>query len=345
MAALDLNKAPVVLFWEITKACALSCIHCRAKAQPKRHPNEITLSEANRLVDDIASFRPPPILVVSGGDPLMRPDLFDVLSYAVAKGLQVSLSPTATALVTPERLTRAKEIGVARLSFSLDGPSPEVHDAFRGFSGSFARTITSVSYANEVGLPFQINTTVTRRNADQLGEIAQLVQKLGAVLWDVFFLVPTGRGLQGDVISAEEHERVFNWLFDLSRQVPFRVKTTLGQHYRRVTLQRLAQEGRGGLGEQLGTNDGKGICFISHVGEVFPSGFLPVSGGNVRRESLVTIYQESPLFRDLRDPSKLKGKCGRCTYNSLCGGCRARAYAYTGDWLEAEPLCIHQPLQ
>ncbi len=346
----DYGQAPQVIFWEITRACALACIHCRAQAQPKRHPLELTTEEGFRLMDQMAEFGHP-ILVISGGDPLMRRDVFDLIAYGIEKGLRVSLSPSATALVTPKVLKRVKEAGISRLSFSLDGSCPEIHDTFRGVSGSFGRTMECIRDALEAGLSLHVNTTVSRHNVADLPAIAQIITQQNALLWDLFFLVPTGRGKREDVLSAAEHEAVFQWILGFSRQVSFGVRTTLGQPYRRVALQRELQEKGGRMEDVLAafrrsqpsTNDGKGVCFVSHLGEVYPSGFLPISAGNVRKESLATIYRESSLFRELRDVSLLKGKCGRCPFNVICGGCRARAYAFTGDYLEADPTCPYQP--
>ena len=340
--ALDYAKAPVVLFWEITKACALACRHCRAEAQPKRHPLELTTAECFRAVDEIARFSPKPILVISGGDPLMRRDLFDVAGYAVSQGLRTSLSPSVTALVTLRNLARARQAGVQHISFSLDGATPEVHDSFRGVEGSFQRTLWAIGAAQEAGLTVQVNTTVSRWNKAQLEEMTEIVGRSGAVQWDVFFLVPTGRAQREEMLSPEEHERVFNWLYDLAPRVAFRVKTTMGQPFRRITLQRARQNGTQ-VDTFASTNDGKGICFISHIGEIYPSGFLPLRCGNVRTDSLVDVYQTHPFLLSLRDPGQLKGKCGVCPFNSVCGGCRARAYACTGDYLAAEPCCPFDP--
>ncbi|MBI4312637.1 MAG: radical SAM protein [Chloroflexi bacterium] len=340
--SLDYNQGPVVVFWEITKACALACRHCRAIAQHKRHPLELTTAEAHAVVDQLCGFQPGPILVISGGDPLMRRDLFDVAAYAVSKGLRTSLSPSVTALVTPKNLARAYEAGVRHISFSLDGATPEVHDGFRGVPGSFDRTLTAVQSARESGLTVQLNTTVSRWNVAQLQQLAEIVGASGAIQWDVFFLVPTGRAIANEVLSPEEHEEVFHWLYDLSKRVSYRVKTTLGQPFRRVSLQEAKRRGDP-VDTVPSTNDGNGICFISHIGEVFPSGFLPINCGNVRAGKLVETYQTHPLFQALRDKGQLKGKCGACPYNASCGGCRARAYGMTGDYLAADPTCPYQP--
>ncbi len=350
----DLDRDPVVVFWELTLACALNCRHCRAKAQPRRHPLELPTRDCLRVLADIAAFDRPPILVMSGGDPFMRRDLFDLIEQGRQLGLTMSVSPSATALATRERLERLKSLGVSRISISLDGSTAAAHDAFRGFAGSFGRTLQMMRDAREAGLSFQVNTTVTRATQKDLASIGALLRSSGAALWDLFFLVPTGRAVASDVISADDHESVFNWLGEMCGEAPFPVKTTLGQHYRRVQVQkRLKAEGRdirdltseeaANLYRGVASNDGKGILFISHLGEIYPSGFLPISAGNVRRDSVVSTYRDSPLFRRLRDPANLKGKCGLCPFNRICGGCRARASAVTGDPLESEPYCVFQP--
>lgn len=368
----DFNRAPFIAIWEVTRACKLVCKHCRAEAQPEADPCQLSHEEGLRLIDGVAAFGEPlPNLVFTGGDPLMRPDLFDLIRHAVSRGLRVSMTPSATPLVTREAMRRAKEAGLARWAFSIDGSTAEIHDAFRGVQGSYDLTIKAIEYLHELGLPIQINSTVSRYNLDDLDNLAALVERLGAVMWSVFFLVPTGRGQLGDMISPQEHERVFNWLYDVSLRVPFDIKTTAAQHYRRVVLQRRsAEKGKGDGGEAApaapgrpligahpgrdagkdgigrapkGVNDGNGFVFISHTGDVYPSGFLPVAVGNVRERPLVEIYRDSPMFRALRDPDGYRGKCSWCEFRYICGGSRARAYAVTGDYLESEPFCVHIP--
>lgn len=354
----DFSQSPFTVAWEVTRACALACLHCRAVAQPRADPRELTTAEAFSVIDQIRQVGDP-ILVVTGGDPLMRRDLFDLLSYAVSTGLRTSLTPSATALANLKNLKKVREAGVLRLAVSLDGPTADVHDAFRGFRGTFDRTMGILRDAREAGLALQINTTVSRYNLPVLDQMPEIVASSGAVQWSVFFLVPTGRGKLDDMISAEEHERVFNWLYDLSRTAPFDVKSTAAPAYRRVAIQRARASG-GTEGDRpvagagfrfadglnrptLGVNDGNGFAFISHIGDVCPSGFLPLVAGNVRERSFGDIYRNSPLFRELRDPARLKGKCGVCEFASVCGGSRARAYAVTGDYMEADPSCVYQP--
>lgn len=365
MFSRDYNKNPFIVIWELTRACQLHCLHCRAEAQHHRHPLELTFDEGKKLIDDIYEMENP-LLVFTGGDPLERPDVFDIAEYAIKKGVRVSMTPSATPNVTKEAMQKAKDIGLARWAFSIDGHSAEVHDHFRGTTGSFDLTIKAIEYLNELGMPLQINTVISRYNYEYLDELAEMVEKLNCVLWSVFFLVPTGRGKETDMISPAEHEKVFRWLYDLSKRVPFDIKTTAAQHYRRVVIQQKLREQKGlsdkehilyedaltmgdtgkidGLGRApKGVNDGNGFVFISHTGDVFPSGLLPIKAGNVRQTPLAEIYRDSEVFRNLRSPDKYKGKCGVCEFNKVCGGSRSRAYNVTGDYMESEPYCVYIP--
>lgn len=360
---IDFNERPFLVIWETTQACDLACLHCRACAQPLRNPFELSTGEAKKLIDEIAALRAP-LFVFTGGDPLKRPDIYELVRYAADLKLRPSMTPSATPLLTREAIVKLKESGLARLAISLDGPTAEIHDGFRRVAGSFDRTIQGARWAREIGLSVQINTTITRHNLKHLDAIIALLEELDIALWSVFFLVPTGRGAEIDLISADEFEQVFAKLYETSRRVKFDIKSTEAQHYRRYLLQRRTELRRSGVtkpGELppvLGTasadgigraprgiNDGKGFVFISHTGEVFPSGFLPVSAGNVRSESLVKLYRGSPLFQALRDERNLQGKCGRCEYKHICGGSRSRAYALTGDIFAEEPCCSYQPLR
>jgi radical SAM protein len=355
ISAIDFNERPFLAIWEVTQACDLACVHCRASAQPDRHPMELTTEEGKSLIDQIAAMRVP-VFVLTGGDPIKRPDLFELIGHARKVGVRVSLTPSATPLLTRDIVFRLKEAGLARLAVSLDGASAATHDAFRGMSGSFARTLDAVRWANEAGLPVQINTTFSRRNIGEIDAIVALMETLRITLWSVFFLVPTGRGKLNDLLSADEFEAAFAKIYQLSKTASFDIKTTEAQHYRRFVLQQKAAERKAGIDQAgpekvsdaigrapRGLNDGKGFVFISHTGEVFPSGFLPVSAGNVRREPLSKIYRESPLFLNLRDTAKLDGKCGACEFKEICGGSRARAYALTGDPHGEEPCCAYIP--
>jgi radical SAM protein len=353
---IDFNQRPFIAIWEVTQACDLACVHCRASAQPDRHPMELSTDEGKQLIDQIAALEVP-VFVLTGGDPIKRPDLFELIGHARSVGVRVSLTPSATPLLTKDIVTRLKEAGLARLAVSMDGASAETHDAFRGMFGSFARTLDAVRWATEIGLPVQINTTFSRRNIAEIDEIVALMEKLKITLWSVFFLVPTGRGKLNDLLSANEFESIFEKVYRLSKAASFDIKTTEAQHYRRFVLQQRVAERKSGVDTSSvhgrssdeigraprGLNDGKGFVFISHKGDVFPSGFLPLSAGNIREQDLAVIYRDSPLFRDLRDTSKLEGKCGSCEFKEICGGSRARAHALTGNPLAEEPCCSYVP--
>jgi radical SAM protein len=353
----DFNERPYIVIWEVTQACDLACVHCRASAQPKRSPFELSTEEGKRLIDEVAQMEVP-VFVLTGGDPIKRPDLFELIEYAKKLGVRVSLTPSATPLLTRDIVHRLKESGLARLAVSLDGSHAEVHDAFRGMSGSFDRTMEAIEWANEVKLPVQMNTTFSRRNVEDFDQIAALMESKKIALWSVFFLVPTGRGKLDDLLSAEEFEGIFAKLHVLSKRARFHIKTTEAQHYRRYVLQQQVAAKRSGATEcadapkreqdtigraPRGLNDGKGFVFVSHTGEVYPSGFLPFAGGNVRSESLADIYRGSSVFQRLRDDDKLGGKCGACEFRHICGGSRARAYALTGDPMAEEPCCSYVP--
>ncbi len=346
----DFSHAPFLVIWEVTQACDLACFHCRASAVPCRHPLELSTSEGYQLLEEIRGFGEP-LVVFTGGDPLKRPDLFALLERSVGLGLRTTVTPSATPLLTAEAIRRFRDTGVARMALSLDGPDASSHDGFRGVRGSFERTLAGLDQARSLGLPTQVNTTVTRRNLSRLDEIAGLVERAEARLWSVFFLISTGRATAKDDLEPEEYEQVFEYLYNLSAKAPFDIKTTEAQHYRRYAARRRKAEGspsRTGtapefIQRQAGINDGKGFVFVSHTGEIFPSGFLPVSAGNVRRDSLRDVYRNAPLFRGLRDSSRLGGKCGICEFRNLCGGSRSRAYARSGDLFAEDPSCIYQP--
>ncbi|HUA92512.1 MAG TPA: TIGR04053 family radical SAM/SPASM domain-containing protein [Terracidiphilus sp.] len=364
---INYDESPFLAIWEVTQSCDLACKHCRAAAQPIPHPDQLTNSEAKALIDQIAEMHVP-IFVFTGGDPLKRSDVFDLIRYAAGKDVKVALTPSATPLLTREAIFQLKEAGLVRLGISLDGSTPEIHDAFRGLTGAWARTIQAIEWANEAGIPIQVHTTISRHNAHDLDNLCNLFEKLAIVMWNVFFLVPVGRGQLGDLLSGEEFEQVFAKIYELSHRVNFQIKTTEAMHYRRYLLQHNLEERRIGHGHphtsvstyesgaptteartrNMGwatrrVNDGKGFLFVSHVGNVYPSGFLPIYAGNIRETPLADIYRNAAIFKALRDSSQLKGKCGACEYKEICGGSRARAYALTGDPLAAEPCCIYQP--
>lgn len=358
LLSVDFEERPFTIAWELTRACALACLHCRASAQPRRDPEELQSAEALRVVDALADLQPP-VLVLTGGDPLMRPDLFDIVAAAVARGLRVAVAPTITALTTRERLQRLRDLGVQMIHVSLDGAGAATHDRFRGVAGSYERALRILADLRDLGIPVQVGTTVTRYNVGELAEIAELMAAHPVRMWNCFFLVPTGRGRQADMIDAATAETTWEWLARLSEQAPFGVRTTAAPQFRRTLLLRRRREGSPvrltGAGYQLreapegvatrGVNDGKGFCFIDHRGNICPSGFLQIPAGNVRSDSLAEVYRRSPLFRTLRDPSALRGRCGRCRYADLCGGSRARAYGVSGSYLDDDPLCAIEAVE
>ena len=337
--------SPLVAIWEVTRACDLACSHCRASALPSRDPQELTTAQGVELLREIKRFGKP-LLIFTGGDPLKRPDLFELIAAARDLGLTSFLSPSGTPLLTHASLRQARQSGLTGISISLDGSTEELHDSIRGVKGSFRWSIDGAAAAVGLRLGLQINTTISRRNLADLPAMAELVAALEARRWTLFLLVPTGRALASQQISPQECERVFEWLAEITPRSRFRIKTTEGPHFRRVLLQRgVGREGLESRGGRFvsGMSDGSGFVFISARGEIFPSGFLPLTAGNVKRESLVRIYREHPLFLALRDSDRLKGRCGRCEFRRICGGSRARAFAATGDFLEEDPACAYMP--
>ena len=355
MFDIDFAERPFTVAWELTRACALACVHCRAEAQPQRHAEELTTEEAFAVVDQIASLKPP-VLVLTGGDPLMRPDLFEIAERAVGHGLRVAVSPTTTKLVTRARLERLRDLGVSMIHVSLDGADAATHDGFRGVPGTYERAMGTLALLHDLQIPTQVGTTLGRHNLHQMEAMASLMGEYGVRMWSVFFLVPTGRATARQMITAPEAEAAWEWLAELSERAPFAVRTTAAPQYRRTMLLRARAKAGGGpvrltgAGYQIdeaprgmstqGVNDGKGFLFIDHRGNICPSGFLQVPAGNVRTESLASVYRDSALFRSLRDPAALTGRCGRCSFTDLCGGSRARAYASSGSYLGDDPLCM-----
>lgn len=338
------EKRPFLVFWEITRACALACRHCRAEAQSHRHPEELDREESSVLIRQLAELAPP-MLVLTGGDPLMRPDCLDLVREATAAGLRVSLSPSATGRLLNADFDEIKAAGVERVSLSLDGATRQTHDAFRGIEGTYVRTIAAIHRAYAAGLGVQINTTLTRANLHEYEAFKKLMFELKPDMWSVFLLVPTGRATAADVPDPEDVERIFEDLAELVGHAPFAIKTTEGHHFRRVLLQKYGARGRNrpGMSSPLGIRDGRGVMFISHTGVVSPSGFLPYDCGNVRETHPAQIYRQHFLFKALRDNEALGGKCGRCEYRAVCGGSRARAFAMTGDSFAEDPACAYRP--
>lgn len=336
------DRAPLRVYWELTRACDLACRHCRAEAVHHRDSRELTTAEGLRLLERLSGFgEPKPRVVLTGGDPLKRPDLWVLIAASWGLGLPVSVAPSATPLLHPAGIRRLKGAGVEAISLSLDGSTPDRHDAFRGVTGTFERTLVAARAARNAGLPFQINTLVAEETLDDLPAIYLLASELGAARWSPFFLVSVGRGTVLQPITSAEAEDVMRWLVELAgRGGGPVVTTTEAPHFRRVMVQRHHPAARG---HAAGVRDGNGIMFISHTGDVHPSGFLPLSAGNVRTDDVVSIYRDSPLFAGLRRPDRFTGRCGRCEFHSYCGGSRARAYAASGDPFGEDPLCAYEP--
>ncbi|SHE26801.1 TIGR04053 family radical SAM/SPASM domain-containing protein [Actinomyces glycerinitolerans] len=371
----DPAQRPMLVTWESTRACQLACRHCRAVSRPLRDPRELTTAEAKALMDEAASFgKPAVIFIITGGDCFERPDLAELVAYGSDMGLHMAVSPSGTDKLNKQSLARIQDAGAGVISLSLDGATAATHDAFRGVERTFDRTVAGWQAARELGMKVQINSVVARHNVHELPDIAALVREYGAMTWSGFLLVPTGRGVDLGSLDAAEIEDVLNIFYDMGEAVP--AKTTEGHHFRRVSLQRYALAQRGIEGEDMITamhlgplyrslrerivelgldhgerrrrppitvSSGNGFMFISHVGDVTPSGFLEKSAGNVREASLTEIYRNSEVFTGVRDAFRLKGKCGECEYNRVCGGSRARAFNSTGDLHAEEPLCAYQP--
>lgn len=356
----DFSKAPLLVIWETTRSCALACAHCRADADATIDPRELSLAEGRRLIDQVADMGTP-ILVLSGGDPLVRKDLEDLTRHAKSRGLRVGTIPAATANLTRARLESLKDAGLDQIAFSLDGATALEHDSFRRTPGAYARVLEGVRWASELGLATQINTCLGAWNFGSFDAIQALVSALPIAFWEVFFLIPVGRGAALGGLAPEQFELVFAKLHALSRAAPFVVKLTEGQHFRRFVLQREAEAGPGAAarydhavarpasvrsGIRLpprAVNAGDGFMFVDHLGGICPSGFLPEVRGDARKDSLAKVYREDPLFVGLRDHDRLSGKCGVCEYREACGGSRARAWAVTGDAWASDDACAYVP--
>lgn len=336
--------------WEVTRSCNLACKHCRAEAHPDPYEGELSTEEGIALLDAISQTGKP-IVIFTGGDPMMRPDVYDLVAHAKSLGLTCAFSPNGT-LITPENAQKLRECGVDRCSISIDGPDAGSHDAFRGVNGAFAASMRGIGYLREAGVPFQINTTVTKDNLASFRNIFELCERIGAEAWHIFLLVPMGRasGLADQVITAAEYEDVLNWLYDFRKSSDMSLKATCAPHYYRIMRQRAHAENirvdQAAFGMDAMTRGclgGTGFCFISHCGQVQPCGYLELNCGNVRRTPFPVIWRESEIFASLRDPSRYAGKCGVCEYHRVCGGCRARAHSMSGDYLGEEPLCGYIP--
>jgi radical SAM protein len=382
MPRLDYSQSPFLIIWEVTQACDLTCSHCRASAQPNRAMGELTTEEGEDVLRQAKGLGTP-IFILSGGDPLKRPDLFRLIRTGADLGLRMATIPAATALLTEDIVKKLKDAGLSQMAQSVDFPTAPLHDGFRGVPGAYAKSMQAIEWAHKHGLAVQINSTLSASSAPYLEEMAALVSRLGIVFWEVFFLVPMGRGETLAGLTPEQCEDLFAVLYRVQKSSKFLVKVTEAPHYRRYVAQRewreqantvplgrlvsgaapsatsvqgsgavehlprqlLRTEGPGhsiGLASQ-GVNAGNGFLFVSHKGDVFPSGFLPLRAGNVREATLASLYRESELFLRLRNPSLFQGNCGACEYNRICGGSRSRAYALTGDYLATDPWCAYQP--
>jgi radical SAM protein len=369
----DTDQKPFIVIWEVTRACQLVCAHCRADSQHEPNPLELDTAAGKQLLESLAEYDAPrPMIVLTGGDPFERDDLDELVGYGSEIGLHVSIAPSVTPKLTRPRLEGLRAAGAHAVSLSLDGATPATHDGFRGFDGVFHDTMRAAADVAAAGLRLQVNTTVTRANVDELPDVLAIVKDLGAMLWSVFFLVPTGRGEQLAALPAAEVEEVLHWLHDVSDHVA--IKSTEAPHFRRIALQRrqvddvddvddafppgeLRRRLRDATIERLGSlhgerrvarppldvNAGRGFAFVDHLGVVYPSGFLPLPAGSVRTQPFPEIYRESPLLKSLRDPDGFAGRCGRCEYRTICGGSRSHAFAITGDPLAEDPSCAYVP--
>ncbi len=364
---------PRLIFWELTTGCNLRCIHCRASATELASPDDLETRASMALIDQFAEYAPL-ILVLSGGEPLFRRDVLLLARYAREKGLKVALATNGT-LVTPELARKIVDAGIVRVAMSVDGADAATHDAFRGMAGSFERMLAGFNHLKELGMSMQLNTTIARHNAHQIADIYDLALRVGAQALHTFLLVPVGCGVQiaeSQMVPPDEYERILHWFYDREKEGRIELKATCAPHYFRVRKQRQVEEKKAGLLPVLNTDGGghphaarmghgmpsrhpdlsavtrgclagSGVCFVSHKGEVFPCGYLPVAAGDLRSQPFHDVWEDSPVFHMMRDTGKLEGKCGYCEFRNLCLGCRARAYAATGNYMDEEPCCVYQP--
>ncbi|MBU2600531.1 radical SAM protein [bacterium] len=331
---------PNLIAWEITRSCNLNCKHCRAKASLGPYPGELSTQECFKLLDDIAALAKP-IIILTGGEPMLREDIYDIAKHGNSLGFKVVMAPCGL-LINEKTARKIKEANIQRISVSLDGATEELHDLIRGFNGAFKGALRGIKYAKEAGIDFQINTTVSKYNLKEIPHILDLAQELGASVFDLFLLVPTGRGkeLVDCEISAQEYEEVMNWVYDKSKDSHLRIKLTCAPHYNRVLLQR---EEHPSNSMTKGCMGGVTFAFISHIGKVQICGFLEIECGDIRRKTFPYIWENSEVFKIIRKIDSYCGRCGYCEYRKVCGGCRARAYGITGDYLAEEPYCVYEP--
>ena len=347
----DYSRSPMLVYWEMTQACGLACRHCRAEAVKTPHPDQLTTAESMDLLQQVAAFgQPSPHLILTGGDPLERTDLYEIIDEARRLGLTVSVTPAATADLTVEVLSKLKAHGIDSLGLSLDGSSAERHEAIRGVAGCYEWTINAIRNAAELGFPIQVNTLVSQETADDLPAIYELLKSYKIMRWSLFYLIAVGRGKELQPVTPEHGEELMHWTHKLAEEAPFAIKTTEAPSYRRVALNHMREAGRTAAEIErtpvyrgFGIRDGHGIMFVSNQGDIYPAGFLPLVTGNVRVNKLVDVYRDSPIFQSLHNPSTFRGKCGVCEYRTLCGGSRARAFAYSGDPLGSDPFCAYEP--
>jgi radical SAM protein len=347
----DFDVSPMIVFYEVTRACDLVCLHCRACAQARPDSNELSGAWSRRLIEQLASFPVRPMLVLTGGDPLKRGDIYDLITHAVDQGLETAITPSPTPLVTTQSIARLKAAGIHRMAVSIDGADAATHDAMRGVRGSFAQTQRIMADARNLGIPLQVNTTLNPGNYDQIEAMADMLADQGILLWSVFFIVPVGRATANLRLTGEQVEAAFARIYAQSLRQPYGIKTTEAMHYRRFVAQQQVKARKAGerpSGSRpryltMGINDGKGVMFVGHTGLIHPSGFMPLVCGMFPFNNVVDVYQHSPIFRRLRQPDTFEGKCGYCEFRNLCGGSRARAFNVTGNPYAAEPDCIHMP--